>query len=180
MGSISKRVRFEVFKRDDFTCVYCGRTSLDSPIQCDHVVAVSLGGGNGIDNLVTACAACNLGKSNMPVEGWVISQREQKMRNREIIFAIARYWERVLEVGTSCMTFDPNQELVLLKYLERLSIHQIFDAIDKAGQSFGVADYSDSSPEAREAAFQVNCNHCAAFGDECLRMIRSGEIHHGR
>lgn len=60
--NLSKKTRFEVFKRDGFTCVYCGATPPKVVLHCDHVVAVANGGANDIDNLVTACDACNMGK----------------------------------------------------------------------------------------------------------------------
>lgn len=65
--SVSKRTRFEVFKRDGFRCVYCGATPVQRPLHCDHVVAVANGGGNGASNLVTSCDDCNLGKSAVPL-----------------------------------------------------------------------------------------------------------------
>ena len=34
--SISKKARFEVFKRDSFTCQYCGRTAPDVVLHLDH------------------------------------------------------------------------------------------------------------------------------------------------
>jgi hypothetical protein len=64
---LSKRVRFEVFKRDGFRCQYCGATPLQSPLHCDHVEPVAGGGSNDMDNLVTACQDCNLGKSDVPL-----------------------------------------------------------------------------------------------------------------
>ncbi len=65
--AISKRMRFEVFKRDQFTCQYCGATPPNVLLECDHEDPVSLGGKTEIDNLVTACHACNRGKSNIPL-----------------------------------------------------------------------------------------------------------------
>jgi hypothetical protein len=66
--AISKRLRFEVFKRDGFECQYCGATPPGVLLHCDHVEAVSRGGLTEMDNLVTACQACNLGKSNVPLD----------------------------------------------------------------------------------------------------------------
>jgi 5-methylcytosine-specific restriction endonuclease McrA len=63
--SIPKRVRFEVFKRDGFTCQYCGAHPPSVVLHVDHVHPVSQGGTNDIDNLVTACEACNQGKSDV-------------------------------------------------------------------------------------------------------------------
>ena len=62
---ISKRVRFEVLKRDAFTCQYCGRMPPDTVLHIDHIKPVSKGGNNGMLNLVTSCQDCNLGKSDI-------------------------------------------------------------------------------------------------------------------
>jgi len=59
---ISKTLRFEVFKRDSFTCQYCGERAPDVILHCDHVKPVAEGGTTDILNLVTACVDCNLGK----------------------------------------------------------------------------------------------------------------------
>lgn len=62
--SLSKKIRFEVFKRDSFTCQYCGRKAPDVILEIDHIEPVSKGGTNDILNLVTSCSDCNRGKSN--------------------------------------------------------------------------------------------------------------------
>lgn len=59
---ISKRLRFEVLHRDGFRCRYCGTSGDGTILHIDHVTAVANGGSNDIDNLVTACIDCNLGK----------------------------------------------------------------------------------------------------------------------
>jgi DnaD/phage-associated family protein len=64
---LSVRTRFEVFKRDEFTCRYCGRTTPDVVLEVDHVVPVVEGGSNDPMNLVTACWDCNSGKSAVPL-----------------------------------------------------------------------------------------------------------------
>jgi len=62
--SLSKRIRFEVLKRDKFTCRYCGAKAPDVVLCVDHIRAVADGGTNDILNLVTACQDCNSGKSD--------------------------------------------------------------------------------------------------------------------
>lgn len=64
--AVSKRLRFEVLRRDDHTCQYCGRSAPDVELQVDHVVPVTLGGRDEPSNLRTACRACNSGKSSIP------------------------------------------------------------------------------------------------------------------
>lgn len=59
---LSKKTRFEVFKRDSFTCQYCGRSAPEVILEADHINPVAGGGDNDIMNLVTSCEACNAGK----------------------------------------------------------------------------------------------------------------------
>lgn len=75
--AISKRVRFEVFKRDLFACQYCGATPPGVLLHVDHIVAVANNGGNDPDNLVTACENCNLGKAAVPLSSVPKSLREK-------------------------------------------------------------------------------------------------------
>lgn len=60
--AIGKKLRFEVFKRDKFTCQYCGHKAPDVVLQVDHLQPVALGGANEILNLITSCVDCNSGK----------------------------------------------------------------------------------------------------------------------
>jgi len=62
--SIGKRARFEVFKRDSFTCQYCGVKAPDVILEVDHITPVAEGGSSDLLNLVTACRDCNAGKSD--------------------------------------------------------------------------------------------------------------------
>lgn len=61
---ISKRLRYEVLRRDNHACRYCGATAPDVKLTIDHVVPVALGGTNEPSNLVAACVDCNGGKSS--------------------------------------------------------------------------------------------------------------------
>jgi 5-methylcytosine-specific restriction endonuclease McrA len=49
--------RFNVFLRDRFECQYCGA---GDDLTFDHVIPRSRGGKTTWDNVVTACAPCNL------------------------------------------------------------------------------------------------------------------------
>lgn len=62
--AVSKRTRFEVLRRDNHTCRYCGGTAPDVKLTVDHVTPVALGGSDDPRNLVAACRDCNAGKSS--------------------------------------------------------------------------------------------------------------------
>jgi hypothetical protein len=64
--AISKRLRYEVLRRDNHTCRYCGGTAPDVALTVDHVTPVALGGSDDPSNLVAACRDCNSGKSATP------------------------------------------------------------------------------------------------------------------
>lgn len=67
MMALSKRTRFEIFKRDLFTCRYCGKRPPDVVLEVDHVIARKNGGTDDPDNLATSCADCNRGKAAVPL-----------------------------------------------------------------------------------------------------------------
>ena len=65
---INARLRFKVLKRDNFKCVYCGKSPANNSnveLHVDHIVPWSKGGETVIENLQTLCSKCNLGKSNI-------------------------------------------------------------------------------------------------------------------
>lgn len=62
--ALGKRLRFEVFKRDSFTCQYCGKQAPDVVLHVDHLHPRAAGGADDILNLITSCVDCNMGKSD--------------------------------------------------------------------------------------------------------------------
>ena len=56
-----KLTRRALFARDGYRCQYCG---VGSRLTVDHVVPRSRGGPSEWENIVTACAPCNLRKGN--------------------------------------------------------------------------------------------------------------------
>ncbi len=60
-----KKMRFDVLHRDKFTCRYCGRSAPDVILQVDHIFPKSKGGSNTLENLITSCVDCNIGKKDM-------------------------------------------------------------------------------------------------------------------
>lgn len=72
--AVSTRTRFEVFKRDSFTCRYCGRKSPEVVLEIDHITAIANGGTDDTVNLTTSCWSCNRGKSHIPLERLIVGE----------------------------------------------------------------------------------------------------------
>lgn len=98
--SISKKTRFEVFKRDKFTCQYCGQSAPDVTLQVDHIQPKSKGGEDDLLNLVTSCHACNAGKSDRELsDDAVIKQRKKQLdelQERREQLEMMMDWQRSL------------------------------------------------------------------------------------
>ena len=59
---LSFRVRFLILQRDLYQCRICKASGVK--LEVDHIVPLSLGGSNDMDNLQALCVPCNRGKSN--------------------------------------------------------------------------------------------------------------------
>ncbi len=57
---IYRRNRLIVLKRDNYICSYCGGVA----DEADHIIPLSKGGSNTVDNLIASCSRCNNSKSN--------------------------------------------------------------------------------------------------------------------
>jgi hypothetical protein len=75
--TVSKSLRFQVFRRDNNTCRYCGAHAPDVKLAVDHVIPETLGGPDTPENLVTACEPCNAGKSATPPDAAVVAEVEE-------------------------------------------------------------------------------------------------------
>ena len=147
--AISKRTRFEVFKRDDFLCQYCGRHPPDVLLHCDHVDPVANGGSNDIDNLITACQDCNLGKSDVPLssvpqslrdKAAEVAEREAQISGYHAVLTARR--ERLedemwaiadtIEPTASAKGFDRKRLLSIKRFLEMLPYHEVLEGAEIA------------------------------------------------
>src|SRR5690606_6758165 len=79
--AVSKRLRFEIFRRDSHTCRYCGATAPGTPLRVDHVVPLAPGGTDHPSNLVTSCEPCNSGKTST-LDGQVAEADDTRIRPR--------------------------------------------------------------------------------------------------
>ena len=73
MSAVRGRLRFEILRRDDHACRYCGATAPDVKLTIDHVVPASLGGTDAPANLVTACTSCNGGKASIAPDSAIVA-----------------------------------------------------------------------------------------------------------
>ena len=65
IGSNRLKLRFELLKEANSTCLYCGRQAPDVHLQIDHKYPKSKGGMDKKENFVVACKECNLGKGDV-------------------------------------------------------------------------------------------------------------------
>ena len=69
--NVSLSLRLNVLNRDNFKCVFCGKspaTDFGTKLHIDHRVPFSKGGKSTLENLQTLCEECNLGKSDQDIE----------------------------------------------------------------------------------------------------------------
>lgn len=165
--AISKKLRFEVFKRDNFTCQYCGKSSPDVVLQIDHIKPVAKGGDNDIMNLVTSCADCNSGKSDRELSDDSVVKKQQRQikelsERREQLEMMLEwreslrdmkdvYVEKIAETFTKHTGFDVNENGCrnIKKWLKDFSIEEILDAMDIA-----IDTYFDENHESCEVALK--------------------------
>ena len=100
---ISKKTRFDVFKRDSFTCQYCGKSAPDVVLEVDHINPVSKGGDNDISNLITACFDCNRGKRDKKLtENQAIKKQKEELdklnKRREQLEMMAQWRTELLDL----------------------------------------------------------------------------------
>jgi hypothetical protein len=71
--AVSKRLRFEILRRDNHACQLCGATAPEAKLTVDHIIPVALGGTDVPENLQAACRDCNYGKSSTPADAAMIA-----------------------------------------------------------------------------------------------------------
>lgn len=79
--------RDEVFRRDEYRCVYCGETFERDALTIDHVQARVRGGDNSPGNVVTACGGCNTLKGHLRLSDFL----RDNAAARASFFALAKF-----------------------------------------------------------------------------------------
>lgn len=106
--AISKRLRFEVFKRDSFACQYCGAQAPAVLLHVDHIQPRSKDGTSDLTNLITACESCNLGKSNITLsdDSAVVKRKkqlDQLQERREQLELMFEWHKELLEIESEAV-----------------------------------------------------------------------------
>ena len=94
--AVSKRLRYEIPRRDNHTCRCCGESAPDVKLTVDHVVPVSLGGSDDPTNLVAACPDCNAGKSSSGPDAPLVADVDDDAIRwaRAIVMAAEVHWQQ--------------------------------------------------------------------------------------
>jgi len=153
--NLSQKVRFEVFKRDCFTCQYCGQKAPDVVLQCDHINPVSKGGTNELLNLITSCVDCNNGKSDRLLDDNTIldkqrNQLEALQERKEQIELLLRWKEsfdnfeqeklniliHYIQHKIKPHTLTYGDVNVIERLLRRFSIEELMNATDDSASTY--------------------------------------------
>ncbi len=166
--SLSKKLRFEVFKRDSFTCQYCGGKAPDITLQVDHLEPVSKGGTNDILNLITSCKDCNSGKSNRRLSDTSLldKQRQQleDLQERkeqiemmfqwqksltnlddQVIDQLSEFWNEL----TVSYSLNDNGKRGLRKLLRQNELSEVMQAMKIAAEQY--LEYDDEGNPTQES-----------------------------
>lgn len=152
---VGKKLRFEVFKRDSFTCQYCGKKSPDVTLNVDHIDPVVKGGTNNIMNLITSCFDCNSGKKAIPLSDDTVLKKQQKQlddlqERREQLEMLMKWREGLMNLVDmqidKYVTYIENYmlgyvikdhfKLEIKKWIKKYEPDVIFEAIDEAAQRY--------------------------------------------
>jgi hypothetical protein len=178
---IPKRVRFEVFKRDKFTCQYCGRSAPEVVLQCDHVQAVAGGGGNEVMNLITSCIDCNNGKGSVPLSDVTAVSKQRRMlevleEKRQQIEMMLQWRDELqkLDVDTvsaiertitqrSGWALSDVGKAKVRKWLKRFSVSEVLSGLDEAFDAY--LEHGPNGKGTTSESFNKAFNKVPAFID---------------
>lgn len=148
--AISKKDRFEVFKRDGFRCAYCGKNPPEVTLEVDHIDPKANGGADDFNNLITACFDCNRGKKHIPLNKIppklkdnfeVLEEQENQIREyRKFIKKVEKRIKADIEAvnriySTHFEGWQLSEQFRMVsvkKFLSHLPLHEVEDAMHRA------------------------------------------------
>ena len=170
---IRKSVRFEVFKRDLFTCQYCGATPPTVVLEVDHIEPVALGGGNDEGNLVTACFDCNRGKAarDLGVTPEALNDRAARVTESEQQLAGYREVMRALEERKEADAWEVIEAL----FGEAETTNARFNSVQSFLRRLDLFEVKDAAQIARNAKPYSELQRFKYFCGVCWRKIERAE-----
>ncbi len=122
--SINKKTRFEIFKRDNFQCQYCGRYAPEVILEIDHITPIKHEGKTENINLITACFDCNHGKGARELsDSQILEQQRQQLNEintRKEQMQMLIQWKREL-LKLEDTQIDEIENLILKPYNRSLT-----------------------------------------------------------
>lgn len=180
--AVSKKTRFEVFKRDKFTCQYCGNAAPDVVLHADHIDPVANGGQDDLLNLITSCLDCNQGKSDRLLsDDSAMKKRKQQLdqlqERREQLEMMMEWHKSLLDLDEWTITelndiffkltsyhltdtaLDP-----LKRWVKRFGVEEVIESMKIAASQYLERKTEASCPtsESVEKAFDYIPKICAS------------------
>lgn len=166
--SLPQKLRFEVFKRDSFTCQYCGSKAPDVVLEADHIKPIAEGGDDEITNLITSCFDCNRGKGKILLSDDSVIEKQRKQL--EELNERRQQLEMMLEWREGLSKLDDDQAAIInnkfkevtgqtilgpglkkvKKWLKKYNITMILDSIEDADI------YLERDSQGNYTAFSLN------------------------
>ena len=100
-------------------CAYCGATGA---LHWEHIIPVSIGGPDSIDNMVRACAPCNLAKGALDPYQWYFRKKAGEQIPRIVL---GKFLKVVFEEYAAHDRLD-SPEFMRLHGVERVTLSSIF------------------------------------------------------
>lgn len=151
--NVSKKTRFEIFKRDSFTCQYCGAQPPTVTLVVDHITPKVADGPCEPINLITACESCNQGKGGRllgevhprpdadlmylatmqevaEIERFSKAQELLQQKQKQLIVVIQKTW-----IDIALTNWSPD-DVEILKMLKMGSLETCMEAVTMAAIAY--------------------------------------------
>lgn len=136
--NLTKKIRFEIFKRDSFKCQYCGQEAPDVILEVDHIIPVSKGGENELMNLITSCFDCNRGKGKRKInDNDVLKKQKEQLKEinkrREQLILMMEWKKELNNLDDECIKYIDEFLSKYNRYLNDVGISNYKKMIKKYG-----------------------------------------------
>jgi hypothetical protein len=157
--SLTKKTRFEVFKRDSFKCQYCGTCAPEAILVVDHIDPLSKDGADEMINYITACQPCNAGKSDRTLSDSTTLQKQKAQlddlnERREQLEMMMQWRSGMKEIGDLQLdeaveawrsgavgwSLNDKGRKEMKAHIKKFGLNAVLDGIDVAVNQYVVID----------------------------------------